>query len=146
LTTSASAPTSFCTASSPSGVTAKVLNRSVINRPLTAQTNGSTDVYVARIRLQPGATFGGWHTHSGPLFLGVDESELTIRNAHNGQCQVAEFSAKTGAMEPPRMVHEARNEGRSPTILYALVLAPSPQPFLTPSSPPAECSRPDAHR
>jgi quercetin dioxygenase-like cupin family protein len=139
LTTSASASAASCMTTAPAGLTIKVLNRSTINSPLTAESKESTDVYVARIRLQPGAAFGGWHTHPGPLFLAVEDGQFTSRNAHNGQCQVADFSAKTGVMEPPDMVHEARNEGTLPATLYALVLAPSPQPFLTPSPPPAEC-------
>jgi mannose-6-phosphate isomerase-like protein (cupin superfamily) len=138
-TTSASAPAAFCAVSSPAGVTAKVLNRSTISTPLAAESKGSSDVYVAQLRVRPGAVAGAWHTHPRPAFLSVEEGRFTLRIAHAGQCQVAVFPAKAAVMEQPDMVHEGRNEDTSPVTAYILAFAPSPQPFLTPSPPPEEC-------
>ncbi|MGH9022505.1 MAG: hypothetical protein ACRDV9_05305 [Acidimicrobiia bacterium] len=136
--TATTAPAS-CTATAPKGTTAKVLSRSTTTVPVSAQASGTTDVYVGIVRADPARSAGPWHVHPGPLFVAVDQGELTMKVAHDGRCDVLQGSSGVGFLETPGMVHEASNQGAQPLTFYLLGFAPSPQPLLTPRPTPAEC-------
>jgi uncharacterized RmlC-like cupin family protein len=142
LTASAAQPRGPCEVTTPRGLTATVLNHSVIDAPLTAESKGSSDVYVGLVRVAPGATAGGWHVHQGPVVVGVDQGDVTVKVAHEGRCDATVFPEKTGVLEMPQMVHEARNDTKASASFYILGFAPSPQPLLAPAPPPKECEKP----
>lgn len=134
------APTTApCQATVGQGVTTKVLNRSTVTAPMTAQTNGASDVYVGLVRVQPGATAGPWHVHPGPVLVAVDQSQVTIKMGHGHRCEVVTLPTGSGFLEMPEMVHEASNHTDAPLSFYILGFAPSPRPLLTPAPTPPEC-------
>lgn len=129
-----------CEAATAEGVTAKVLNKSTIDAPLTAESTGSSDVYVGLVRVDPGSTAAGWHVHKRPVIAGIDAGDATVKVAHDGKCDVAVFPAKSGVLEEPGMVHRVDNAGKAKLHFYILGFAPSPEPLLAPSGTPEECN------
>lgn len=138
--TAATPPAGPCKVTTPRGVTTMMLNHSVIDAPLDTESKGSSDVWVGLVRVAAGGNIG-WHVQQRPLFIGVDQGEVTLKVAHDGTCDVTVFPATTGFFEPPQMVHEVRNNTKSPAFFYFIGFAPSPQPLITPATPPKECEK-----
>lgn len=138
--TAATPPAGPCKVTTPGGVTAMMLNHSIIDAPLTTESKGSSDVWVGLVRVAAGGNIG-WHVQQRPLFIGVDQGDVTLKVAHDGTCDVTVFAAKAGFLEPPQMVHEVRNNTKSTAFFYFLGFAPSPQPLIAPATPPKECEK-----
>ena len=141
LRAKASPPSGPCQPTEPGGATTELLNRAVIEAPLTAESKGVSDVYVGIARLAPHGNVS-WHTQHRPLFAGVAKSSLGLHIAHDGRCDLTVFPTGAGFYEPPDMVHEVRNDNDSPGLFYVLIFAENPRPFLAPAAEPKECQKP----
>jgi quercetin dioxygenase-like cupin family protein len=140
LKAKATPPPGPCQATDPGGARTETLNHSVIEAPLTAESKGTSDVYVGAARLAPHGNVA-WHTQHRPLFAGVAKSSLGLHIAHDGRCDLTVFPANAGFYEPPDMVHEIRNDTDSPGLYYVLAFAENPKPFLAPAAAPKECEK-----
>jgi quercetin dioxygenase-like cupin family protein len=93
----------------------------------------------ARITVQPGAEFG-WHTHPGPVFVNVDEGQLTYVAADN--CKRRQYPADTAFVDAGGdHVHNAFNPTNGPTVLVATFFrAPAGAgPLVIPAATPKDC-------
>ena len=109
-------------------------------------TCGSTacDTAYQQLTIPPGG-YTGWHTHPGPTFVAVAEGEGTLYHAMSG-CPAIKYATGSGFMQPPTEVHNMRNEGSTPLVLWAFYALPpgtantairidQPQPAECPSIP-----------
>ncbi|MDF9812563.1 cupin domain-containing protein [Streptomyces sp. SPB162] len=105
-----------------SGVTATVLAKGTSAEGLKIKTKGRTDVVVRTITIAPGGETG-WHYHQGPLIAVVQAGTLTRTLA---DCSVERSSAGQSFIEPDgaRKVHNGRNLGTVPVVLYVTYLVP----------------------
>jgi hypothetical protein len=129
-----------CQATEPGGDTTETINHSVIEAPFTAESKGTSDVYVAAARLAPKGKVA-WHVQHRPLLAGVERANLGLHLDHGGRCDLTVYPPKAGFYEPPDMVHEVRNDTDSPGLYYVLAFAESPKPFLAPAAPPEGCEK-----
>ena len=85
---------------------------------------GSTtcDTAYQQLTIPPGG-FTGWHTHPGPTFVAVASGQGTLYHAMAG-CPSVKYSAGAGFMQPPTEVHNMRNEGSTPLVLWAFYALP----------------------
>ena len=87
-------------------------------------TCGATacDTAYQQLTIAPGG-HTGWHTHPGPTFVAVAQGEGTLYHAMSG-CPATKYAAGSGFMQPPTEVHNMRNEGSAPLVLWAFYTLP----------------------
>ena len=87
-------------------------------------TCGATacDTAYQQLTIQPGGRTG-WHTHPGPTFAAVAQGEGTLYHAMSG-CPATKYGVGAGFMQPPTEVHNMRNEGSTPLVLWAFYALP----------------------
>ena len=87
-------------------------------------TCGATacDTAYQQLTIQPGGRTG-WHTHPGPTFVAVAQGEGTLYHAMSG-CPATKYGVGAGFMQPPTEVHNMRNEGSTPLVLWAFYALP----------------------
>lgn len=98
------------------------------------------DTAYQQLTIPPGG-FTGWHTHPGPTFVAVAEGEGTLYHAMSG-CPSVKYATGAGFMQPPTEVHNMRNEGSTPLVLWAFYALPpgTPNTAIRIDQPqPAEC-------
>ncbi|WP_233580643.1 cupin domain-containing protein [Streptomyces triticirhizae] len=98
------------------------------------EAEGPTDVVQRVITIPPGGETG-WHYHHGPL-LGVVESGTLTRTLDG--CAV-EVSGPGDALVEPHgegHVHNGRNLGSEPVVLYATYVVPQGAPLSVPAENP----------
>jgi quercetin dioxygenase-like cupin family protein len=105
-------------------------------------TCGATacDTAYQQLTIQPGGRTG-WHTHPGPTFVAVAQGEGTLYHAMSG-CPATKYGVGAGFMQPPTEVHNMRNEGSTPLVLWAFYALPpgtSNAAIRIDQSQPAEC-------
>jgi quercetin dioxygenase-like cupin family protein len=71
----------------------------------------------------PAGGYTGWHTHPGPTFVAVAQGEGTLYHDMAG-CPATKYGVGAGFMQPPTEVHNMRNEGSSPLVLWAFYALP----------------------
>ena len=71
----------------------------------------------------PAGGFTGWHTHPGPTFVAVAQGEGTLYHGMSG-CPATKYATGSGFMQPPTEVHNMRNEGSTPLVLWAFYALP----------------------
>jgi quercetin dioxygenase-like cupin family protein len=71
----------------------------------------------------PSGGHTGWHTHPGPTFVAVAQGEGTLYHGMSG-CPATKYAAGSGFMQPPTEVHNMRNEGSTPLVLWAFYALP----------------------
>ena len=76
---------------------------------------------------QPGGTTG-WHTHPGATFVAVAQGEGTLYNVTGSTCTATKVTPGSGFIQLPTNVHELRNEGSVPLVLYTLYVLPAGTP------------------
>jgi quercetin dioxygenase-like cupin family protein len=109
-------------------------------------TCGATgcDTAFQQLTIPPGG-HTGWHTHPGPTFVAIAQGEGTLYQATEG-CPATKYVAGSAFMQPPTEVHNMRNEGSAPLVLWAFYALPSgtsspairidqPQPAQCPTIP-----------
>jgi quercetin dioxygenase-like cupin family protein len=91
-------------------------------------------------RVAPGASFG-WHTHGAPVAVVVAAGTLTVFDPTVGNCQPFKVSKGMSFVEPANHVHLARNDGKTPALVYAFYLGlPKPADVVQPKPGPAGCN------
>jgi mannose-6-phosphate isomerase-like protein (cupin superfamily) len=87
-------------------------------------TCGATacDTAYQQLTIPPGG-YTGWHTHPGPTFVAVAQGEGTLYHAMSG-CPATKYGVGAGFMQPPTEVHNMRNEGSTPLVLWAFYALP----------------------
>ena len=98
------------------------------------------DTAYQQLTIQPGG-FTGWHTHPGPTFVAVAQGEGTLYHGMSG-CPSVKYATGAGFMQPPTEVHNMRNEGSTPLVLwafYALPLGTTNAGIRIDQPQPAEC-------
>jgi quercetin dioxygenase-like cupin family protein len=87
-------------------------------------TCGATacDTAYQQLTIPPGG-HTGWHTHPGPTFVAVAQGEGTLYHGMAG-CPMVKYRAGSGFMQPPTEVHNMRNEGSTPLVLWAFYALP----------------------
>ena len=80
------------------------------------------DTAYQQLTIPPGG-YTGWHTHPGPTFVAVAQGEGTLYHAMSG-CPSIKYATGAGFMQPPTEVHNMRNEGTTPLVLWAFYALP----------------------
>ncbi len=110
----------------------RVSKKKVITRRVTftydtvtpLMTCGTTacDTAYQQLTIAPGGRTG-WHTHPGPTFVAVAAGEGTLYHGMSG-CPATKYATGAGFMQPPTEVHNMRNEGSTPLVLWAFYALP----------------------
>ena len=80
------------------------------------------DTAYQQLTIAPGG-YTGWHTHPGPTFVAVAQGEGTLYHGMSG-CPSFKYAVGAGFMQPPTEVHNMRNEGSTPLVLWAFYALP----------------------
>ena len=80
------------------------------------------DTAYQQLTIPPGG-YTGWHTHPGPTFVAVAQGEGTLYHGMSG-CPSFKYAVGAGFMQPPTEVHNMRNEGSTPLVLWAFYALP----------------------
>jgi quercetin dioxygenase-like cupin family protein len=80
------------------------------------------DTAYQQLTIPPGG-YTGWHTHPGPTFVAVAQGEGTLYHGMAG-CPSFKYAVGAGFMQPPTEVHNMRNEGSTPLVLWAFYALP----------------------
>ena len=109
-------------------VKGKVVKRKVsftyqtVTPMMTCGTSTACDTAYQQLTIPPGG-FTGWHTHPGPTFVAVAQGEGTLYHAMSG-CPSVKYATGAGFMQPSTEVHNMRNEGSTPLVLWAFYALP----------------------
>jgi quercetin dioxygenase-like cupin family protein len=80
------------------------------------------DTAYQQLTIPPGG-YTGWHTHPGPTFVAVASGEGTLYHGM-AACPSFKYATGSGFMQPPTEVHNMRNEGSTPLVLWAFYALP----------------------
>ena len=80
------------------------------------------DTAYQQLTIPPGG-YTGWHTHPGPTFVAVAQGEGTLYHGMSG-CPSFKYAVGAGFMQPPTEVHNMRNEGSTPLVVWAFYALP----------------------
>ena len=89
---------------------------------MTCSTATPCDTAYQQLTIQPGG-YTGWHTHPGPTFVAVASGEGTLYHGMSG-CPATKYGSGSGFMQPSTEVHNMRNEGSTPLVLWAFYALP----------------------
>ena len=90
--------------------------------PLMTCGTTACDTAYQQLTIAPGG-YTGWHTHPGPTFVAVAQGEGTLYHGMAG-CPATKYGVNAGFMQPPTEVHNMRNEGTTPLVLWAFYALP----------------------
>lgn len=117
------------------GVTQQVFARGTMD--YSAAVDGPAEVYVGAIRIEPGSSYGGWHTHPGPVWVVVSNSELAVYGP--GGCRTT-YPAGYAYLAEPDTPYDLRNETMEPLeLVFAGVIRAGQRPTLPALDPMAAC-------
>lgn len=80
-------------------------------------------VQVFKLTIHPGGT-GGWHSHSGPVLVDVQQGAATFYEAHGNSCTRRTIDRGHAFVEQPGVIHTTRNEGKRDLVIYGVSLRP----------------------
>jgi quercetin dioxygenase-like cupin family protein len=111
---------------------------------MTCGPSTTCDTAMQQLTIAPGG-FTGWHNHPGPTFVSVAQGEGTLYHDMAG-CPATKYATNAGFMQPPTEIHNMRNEGSTPLVLWAFYALPpgtataairidQPQPAACPNIP-----------
>ena len=86
-------------------------------------TSTACDTAYQQLTIAPGG-HTGWHTHPGPTFVAIAEGQGTLYHAMSGGCPSTTYGVGSGFMQPTTEVHNMRNEGSIPLVLWAFYALP----------------------
>ncbi len=112
-----------------------------IQRLATCTTAIPCDVAFQQLTIAPGG-HTGWHTHPGPTVVSVAQGEGTLYHGVAG-CPAHKYATGTSFFQPTTEVHNFRNEGTTPLVVYALYYLPTGTPnsaIRTDQPQPASCT------
>lgn len=90
----------------------------------TGFESGTTvsNIAVVRFTIVPGGYFG-WHRHGGPVWVVVEQGTLTVYDPHVAGC-ARTYEAGEAFLDTGDHVHNARNEGAVPAVVYGSFMLP----------------------
>ena len=97
-------------------------------------TGGPADVGVAKIRIDPGSSYGGWHIHPGLTWVVISGGEAALYGPDG--CRTA-YAAGTAYVAEANTPYDLRNEGTTPLDLAVAGVIPAGQPATIFIDPPA---------
>ncbi|HTP74800.1 MAG TPA: cupin domain-containing protein [Burkholderiaceae bacterium] len=112
-----------------------VAQTSALTRTMVTKADVSVpgrEAVVARVEIAPGGV-AGWHTHPGDEISYVMEGEATLMLAGQAPRKV---KAGEGFVIPAGTVHNAQNEGSSPTKLVGVYVVEKGKPLASPAAAP----------
>jgi mannose-6-phosphate isomerase-like protein (cupin superfamily) len=89
---------------------------------MTCGASTACDTAYQQLTIPPGG-YTGWHTHPGPTFVAVAQGEGSLYHGMSG-CPATKYGVGAGFMQPPTEVHNMRNEGSTPLVLWAFYALP----------------------
>ena len=115
-----------------------------VERVASCGASAGCDIAFQQLTIPPGG-YTGWHTHPGATFVAVAQGEGTLYHGIAG-CPAHKYGANSAFYQPSTEVHNMRNEGVEPLVIYSLyALAPGttnaairvdqPQPASCPNVP-----------
>jgi quercetin dioxygenase-like cupin family protein len=99
------------------------------------EVDGAADLYVGLIRMEPGARYGGWHTHPGPVWLVVRSGELTVFRSDSCRTVYAPGMAYLAAANA---AFDLWNEGPIPVEIVFSGVIPAGEPATVPVDAPTD--------
>jgi mannose-6-phosphate isomerase-like protein (cupin superfamily) len=90
---------------------------------MRCDASSACDTAYQQLTIPPGG-YTGWHTHPGPTFVAVAEGQGTLYHGTSG-CPSTRYGVGAGFMQPATEVHNMRNEGSTPLVLWAFYALPS---------------------
>jgi Cupin domain len=98
---------------------------------------GPADVYVGTIRIDPGSTYGGWHTHPGVVWVVVSSGDLAVYGPDG--CRSA-YTAGSAYVAEADTLYDLRNESGAPVELaFAGVIRAGQPATVFAEAPAAKC-------
>jgi quercetin dioxygenase-like cupin family protein len=89
---------------------------------MTCGAATACDTAYNQLTIAPGGQTG-WHTHPGPTFVAVAQGEGTLYHAGSG-CPSTKYGPGAAFMQPPTELHNMRNEGSTPLVLWSFYTLP----------------------
>lgn len=122
------------------GFTFEVLSKAMAPEGVDLRSEGATDAYTVRVRIEPGGTTG-WHAHpdAARSVAAVTQGTMTLRVAQGEGCETKVLPTGAASEEPVGIAHEARNEGAVPLEFYFTFFGRTGTPILTEASAPSAC-------
>jgi quercetin dioxygenase-like cupin family protein len=94
-----------------------IVQRATFAAPFTIATAAERDVLAQRVTIAPGGD-SGWHGHPGTVLVYVESGTLTF---YDQNCAKQNYTAGQGAVENANQRLLARNDGKSPVVLRAVL-------------------------
>jgi quercetin dioxygenase-like cupin family protein len=83
------------------------------------QVRNAADTVMQQIQFGPDA-ITGWHSHPGPAIILIKSGQLTFYSEDDRKCKGRTLSAGQAFIEPPGLVHFARNPSMTETTEVAV--------------------------
>ena len=112
-----------------------VAQTSALTRTMVTKADVSVpgrEAVIARVEVAPGGV-AGWHTHPGDEISYIVEGEATLMVAGQAPRKV---KAGEGFVIPAGVVHNAQNDGTTPTKLVGVYVVEKGKPLASPASAP----------
>ena len=103
------------------------INVGSVQRAITCDPTNPCDTAFQQATIQPGGS-SGWHTHPGATFVAVLQGEATIYRVVGSECVGTKLGVGTGFAQMPTELHNVRNEGTVPFVVYTLYVLPRGTP------------------
>ena len=81
------------------------------------------DIVMVEYTIAPGGYFG-WHQHGGPVWVIIKQGTLTLYDSDDATCTGTAYVAGSAFLDPGDHVHNARNEGDVPVVVYGTFMLP----------------------
>jgi quercetin dioxygenase-like cupin family protein len=98
------------------------------------------DIAFQQVTIAPGG-HTGWHNHPGPTFVAISQGEGTLYHDASG-CPAHKYGTGSGFFQPSTEIHNFRNEGSAPLVMFAFYALPAGTPntaIRTDQPQPASC-------
>ena len=97
----------------------------------TIQVRNAADTVMQQIQFGPDA-ITGWHSHPGPAIILIKSGQLTFYSEDDRNCKGRTLSAGQAFIEPPGLVHFARNPSMTEITEVAVTYFDVPGNFASP--------------
>lgn len=81
-------------------------------------------IAVVKFTIAPNGYFG-WHRHGGPVWVAVTQGTLTLYDPGEAGCPRTYYGAGSAFLDAGNHVHNARNEGADPVVVYGTFMLPA---------------------
>jgi mannose-6-phosphate isomerase-like protein (cupin superfamily) len=97
-----------------------------VRRLMSCSAAAPCDLAFQQLTIAPGG-HTGWHTHPGPTMVSVAQGDGTLYHGMAG-CPAHKYGTGTSFFQPSTEVHNFRNEGSAPLVVYAVYYLPAGTP------------------